>query len=222
MQQHNHITLWGTSVSPYVRKVMAALGEKQLDYTHQQVLPASLLIALKQPVPAEFQQASPFGKIPAVEINNQSLCDSAVITMFLEKNFTSGNKLYPMHAAEQIQAINLERFSDTVLSDVVYKKIFIERVIKPKVLSMPEDCSLVQDALQYDLPPLLQYIDKQLQHKSWLAGNNFSMADISITTQMLALGMAGVEIPQIYPELQRHLETSLARQSFLAISPTKA
>ena len=127
-----------------------------------------------------------------------------------------------MHAAEQIQAINLERFSDTVLSDVVYKKIFIERVIKPKVLSMPEDCSLVQDALQYDLPPLLQYIDKQLQNKSWLAGNNFSMADISITTQMLALGMAGVEIPQIYPELQRHLETSLARQSFLAISPTKA
>ena len=44
-KQQDQIVLWGTSVSPYVRKVMVALAEKGITYDHQEVLPKSLLLA---------------------------------------------------------------------------------------------------------------------------------------------------------------------------------
>ena len=56
---NTNIILWRASISPYVRKVMVALSEKELAYELRETLPKVLLQATGQPVPAGFMQCSP-------------------------------------------------------------------------------------------------------------------------------------------------------------------
>ena len=81
------ITLWGVGVSPYTRKAMVALAEKGLEYEQKEILPKVLLQATDQPVPERFDAISPLGKIPAIEIDDEALCDSAIIASYLQQKY---------------------------------------------------------------------------------------------------------------------------------------
>jgi len=70
---NDNIILWGVSVSPFVRKVLVALAEKELSYQHHEIMPAVLLRATNQAIPQEFAAASPLGKIPAMQLGNFTL-----------------------------------------------------------------------------------------------------------------------------------------------------
>ncbi len=83
MKNAEKIILWGVKGSPYVQKVMIALAEKNITYEHQQILPKSLLVLRNELVPQDFEQLSPLGKIPLLQIGNWGIADSAVITAFL-------------------------------------------------------------------------------------------------------------------------------------------
>ena len=87
------IKLFGVSISPYVRKTMVALYEKEIKYDHIELLPKSLLIATEQAVPVELDFASPQGKIP-VQINGRYISDSAIINIYLDKFFSEKNDLF--------------------------------------------------------------------------------------------------------------------------------
>ena len=76
---HEKIILWGIKTSPYVRKIMVALSEKQIPYEQKEILPKILLELKGQIVPNEFEHASPLGKIPALQVNNFCIADSSVI-----------------------------------------------------------------------------------------------------------------------------------------------
>ena len=134
MTKHQqNITLWGSSISPYVRKVMVALAEKNLPYTHNEILPTVLLQATGQEIPQAFTDASPLGKIPAIEIDGLQIADSAVIISYLEKNFATGTPLHPIDSTEFANALWFERYADTALTVVSYQKIFFEGIVKPNV-----------------------------------------------------------------------------------------
>src|ERR1700749_1813600 len=72
-------TLYGAPVSPFVRKTMVALAEKDIAYEHDPVLPAV--------APTEFKrvgkESSPFGRIPAYRDGDLTLADSSVIIAYL-------------------------------------------------------------------------------------------------------------------------------------------
>lgn len=209
------IVLWGVSASPYVRKVMIALHEKNIAYQQQEILPTVLLKATGQAIPAEFEQISPLGKIPALQIDDFSLSDSAVICAYLEKKFGSNNSLYPNTPEAYAKALWFEHYSDNVLTEIGYKKIFFECVIKAKILNLQPDLTIVNHAKQNELPPLLNFLNSTLKNNMFIVGDQFSIADIAITTQLLALSMAGYEIkPQPWPFLYEYLTSVLKRPSF--------
>ena len=215
----NNVVLWGVSVSPYVRKVMVALAEKEIGYEHKEILPRILLEATGQEVAAEFNQVSPLGKIPALQIDNYSISDSAVIASYLDRKFSTGNKLYPNHPEEYGKALYFERYSDTILTNVIYQKIFLECVVKAKVLNQSPNYDLVNTAIENELPILLHYLNAQLQGKKWFSGENFSMADVAIATQLLALEMSGFNFLQKkYKNLRSHMRETMMRKSFIKIS----
>ncbi|MDC3180642.1 glutathione S-transferase family protein [Gammaproteobacteria bacterium] len=95
INKNTHITLWGLKISPYVRKVIVALEEKSLDYTLVEILPKSLLLATNQSVPTDFDEASPLGKIPAIQVGDFAISDSAVIAEFLDQLDLNTHNLYP-------------------------------------------------------------------------------------------------------------------------------
>lgn len=212
--------MWGTPASPYVRKVMVALAEKSLPYTHIDILPRKLLKATGQMVPDAFIQASPLGKIPALQLNHDfSLSDSAVIAQFLDLEFSTGHALYPRNPRQAATARWLEMYSDTVLTDVAHKKIFIEKVVKPKLLNRDTNIKVVSDALNNELPKVLQFLNDALKQQQWFVDKHFSMADIAVVTQLLALNMAGYTLPEsTYPNLYHHLQNALQRPSLKVFS----
>jgi glutathione S-transferase len=209
------VILWGVSVSPYVRKVMVALAEKNIAYEQREILPKAFLLALGKSIPDAFEKASPLGKIPLLQVDNFSISDSAVIAAYLDRKFSTGNKLYPDNPEDYAKSLWFEHYSDTVLTEVAYKKIFVECVAKPKIFNLEPNNNMVETVKQDEIPPLLSFLDKSVQSSAWIAGENFSMADIAIATQLLALIMAGFEISHTkWPHLSRYLAKVTARPSF--------
>jgi len=211
------IILWGVSISPYVRKVMVALAEKNLAYEQRETLPKALLKAIGESISPEFNTASPLGKIPAISIGNYSIADSAVIAGYLDRKFSTGNKLYPDNAESYALALWFEHFSDTTLTTVSYQKIFLEKVVKPKVLGHQPNLELVNQAINKELPPLLDYLNQEIANREWFSGDTFSMADVAIATQLLALEMCGVTVVEQYQDLRAHFEKTIKRKSFESI-----
>lgn len=215
----NKVILWGVSVSPYVRKVMVALAEKKIPYEQKETLPKRFLQAIGQAIPEGFEQVSPLGKIPVLQIGNFSIADSAVIAGYLDQKFPDTKLLYPHHTPEEYaKVLWFEHYSDNTLTDIGYKKIFFECVVKPKVLNQSTDDETVKNAKEKELPPLLDYLNQSVITHEWIAGDEFSMADIAIATQFLALKMAGFEVDnKRWSNLNQYLKKVTARESFKKI-----
>jgi glutathione S-transferase len=209
------IILWGVSISPYVRKVMVALAEKELPYEQREILPKILLNATGQSIPVDFEKTSPLGKIPALQVGDFCVADSAVIAGYLDKKFVTSNKLYPIQAEGYARALWFEYYADTTLTEVAYKKIFLELVVKPKVLNIEPNLTLVEQAKNNELPPMLDYLENSVKQFDWIAGNEFSMADIAIAVQLLALQIAGFALSNArWPQLNFYLAKITDRPSF--------
>ena len=212
------IILWGVSASPYVRKVMVALAEKNISYVQKEVLPKAILLATGQLVTNDFNKVSPLGKIPALQVDNFSIADSAVIAGYLDRKFPTNPNLYPNNPEEYARALWVEHYSDNVLTEIGYKKIFFECVIKPKILKQNPDYDLVEKAKKYELPAILDYLNESVTKYPWIAGNTFSIADIAIATQLLALKMAEFDSSnKRWGELNQYLEKIISRVSFRKI-----
>lgn len=216
MKNTEKLILWGVKASPYVQKVMVALAEKNLDYEHRQILPKSLLILRNEVMPEEFERLSPLGKIPVLQMGDWGIADSAVITTFLDRQFPSDQKLYPDNPKEYAKALWFERYADTTLTDVIYKKIFFQKVIKPALLNQPADLSIVEKAISIELPPLLTYLNRELEKNKWLADQRFSIADIAVVVQLVALKKAGVSLDD-WKNLDKYLKNVTQQPSFLNV-----
>ena len=71
--------LYGSTMSPFVRKVAAFAAEKGIDFELK-------AIGLGDPDP-EFRAASPFGKMPALIDGDYRLADSSAIIHYLEAKY---------------------------------------------------------------------------------------------------------------------------------------
>ena len=213
MNHAEKIVLWGVKGSPYVQKVMVALAEKNLAYEHRQILPKSILMLRDEAIPDEFERLSPLGKKPMLQNGDWGIADSAVITAFLEREFLSGKKLYPDNSKEYAKALWFERYADTTLTDIVYKKIFLQNVIKPALLNQPTDHTIVEKAVLIELPPMLTYLDQIVAKNEWLADQRFSMADVAIIVQLFALKKAGVSI-DAWKNLKKYVDRVAQQPSF--------
>ena len=78
--------VYGTSVSPFVRKVLVYLTEKNIPFENEPVNPFA--------PPDNYRETSPLGKIPALRDGDKTLADSSVICQYLERKHTTP-PMYP-------------------------------------------------------------------------------------------------------------------------------
>ena len=98
--------LYGSSLSPFVRKVAAVISLKGLDCDHEQAMFGSLP-----------RDLSPLGKIPAFADGKLKLADSSVICEYLEEQYPAVPVL-PKTAADRARARWLEEFADSKLAEL--------------------------------------------------------------------------------------------------------
>lgn len=200
--------LYGVNASPYVRKVRVVLAEKGVDYELEPVLPFN--------VTDEFKKMSPLGKIPVLQDGDRILPDSSVICAYVER-LHPAPALYPADAFEYGRALWFEEYSDTALVTVMGPKIFLPLIVAPRFFGKAPDVEGVERVAREELPPLFGYLESQLGD-GWLAGANFSIADIAVGSPFVNLRHAGYGVDAArWPKLAAYVGRVHARPSFTAV-----
>ena len=162
----------GSYVSPYVRKVLACLALKGLDYEIDPITPFF--------GDAEFARLSPLRRIPVLVHGDLVLTDSSVICAWLDEEFPD-RPLLPASPADRAGARWLEEYADTRLGDVFIWGLFYQKIVHPIVWGEPGDLARIEKTLAEDAPAALDYLEGQLPAEGFLFGE-IGLADIAIAS----------------------------------------
>jgi glutathione S-transferase len=197
--------VYGSSLSPFVRKVLVVIAEKGLTTERRPVPP--------QDASAEFRACSPLGKIPGFTDGAFSISDSSAICHYLERKYPAPS-LLPASAEDFARAVWFDEFADTSLVAAA-GKVFFNLVVK-KLMKLGEpDMAAVETALRDELPPLMAYLEQQITGP-YLVGDGFSLADIAVAAPFVNLAMCGHALDaERWPKLAGYLAPILARPSFV-------
>jgi glutathione S-transferase len=197
--------VYGASLSPFVRKVLAFAAEKGIEVESRPVDFRNKS--------AEFLEASPFGKIPGFRDGDFALSDSSAIIHYLEAVKPEPN-LIPKDPKAGARTIWYDEFSDTILVACGGKIVF-NRLVGPRFLGMPGDEEVARKAECDELPPLLDYLEGVIPASGFLVEDRITLADISIASPFATIDHAGTAIDGAsHPKLKAYVEAILARPSF--------
>jgi glutathione S-transferase len=197
--------VYGSSISPFVRKVLAYAAEKGLDIE-------SKPLGLGSDDP-DFLEASPFRKIPAFRDGDYVLSDSSAIIHYLEAKHPEP-ELIPADPRLRGRTIWYDEFADTILC-ACGAKMFFNRVVAPRFLGREGDLGAAEKAEKEELPPILAYLERVIPESGWLIDDRLTLADISVATAFANLRHLGIAVDAAaYPKVAAYAERMLARPSF--------
>jgi len=205
------LIVYGTTLSPFVRKVCVLLQEKGLAYELEQVSPIS--------PPPDYEQISPLKRIPGFRDTSlpepNGLADSTVICDYLETKYPEP-ALYPKDAYQRARALWFEEYADTILGACITRGLFFERVVK-KLRRLEADEMVCRKTIDVDLPPVFDYLERELGDKPFYVGDSFSIADISVGTMLANFGHLEAFEDKRWPRLGGFGHRVLARPSFAGL-----
>lgn len=198
--------LYGSSMSPFVRKVLAVAGEKGVELDVRAVG-----VGDQNP---DFRAASPLGKMPALVDGDYRLADSSAIVHYLEARYPDP-ALIPADPKLRGRCIWFEEFADTILS-ACGAKIFFNRIVAPVFLKREGNVDIAEAAETQELPPILDYLETVIPDgQGCLVGDRLTLADLAIAGPFANLQHLGIAIDeQRYPRTLAFVHRILARPSF--------
>lgn len=204
------VRIVGSYVSPYVRKVLVFLHEKNLPYEIDPIVPFH--------GDDRFSKVSPVRRIPVLVDDRVTLCDSSVICQYLEDRHPEP-ALYPRDVADRARARWLEEYADTRMGEVFIWRLFNQVAIRRAVWGEDTDRAIVAKTLSDDVPAVLDYLEPQVPADGFLLGA-FSIADVSIATFLRNASFARFSIDAAcWPRTAAFVARVLARDSFARLAP---
>jgi glutathione S-transferase len=202
------LIVYGSSLSPFVRKVRAVLTEKGLAYEHEQINPFA--------PPEWFLAISPLKRIPVLRDTDErepnTLPDSSVICAYLEAKYPQP-ALYPEAPFALARALWFEEYADTQMMQSIGPGLFFERVVK-KLMGRDCDESIVAVTLGEKLPAIFDYLEAAVRGREFLVGNAFSIADIAVACMLVNFDHAREKLDASrWPELARYATAMHVRPS---------
>jgi glutathione S-transferase len=199
--------VYGSSISPFVRKVLAFAAEKGVELEHKPLGLGSEDL--------DFRAASPFRKMPALVDEDFHLCDSSAIVTYIEAKHPQP-ALIPAEPRARARTIWYEEFADTILM-AAGSKIFFNRVVAPRFLGRPGDTAAADKAEQEDLPPVLDYLEGVVPDAGgFLVADALTLADIAVASPFANFTyMEIAPFTGTHPRTRAYVESILARPSFV-------
>ncbi len=173
--------IYGSLVSPFVRKLLGFLGEKGIDFDVKGV-------GIGDPDPG-FRAASPLGKMPAMDDDGFMLADSSAIIHYLEAKYPEP-ALIPTDPQERGRTIWWDEFGDTVFA-ACSGKMFFNRIVAPKFLGREGDLAAAAMAETEELPKLLAYLEGAIPASGFLVGDRLTLADLAVASPLMNLRHCG-------------------------------
>lgn len=175
-------TLFHLWLHPFSRKVRIVLAEKQLDF--------DLQIEKIWERRTEFLALNPAGDVPVlIEKDGTTLANSQVICEYLDEVYNDttiiGND--PVQKAETRRLIS---WFDVKFNREVTDNLVGEKLMKP-YLKMGEPHGPSIRAGHANIHYHLDYIGFLTEKRAWLAGDNFSLADIAAAAHISCVDYIG-------------------------------
>jgi len=198
--------LFGSTLSPFVRKTAAFLREKGMDFELQPT-------GFPDHSP-EFCAASPFKKMPALKDGEYCLADSSAIIHYVEAKYPNP-ELIPADPEARGRVIWFDEFSDTIMA-ACGAKMFFNRIVAPRFIGRPGDEAVAEAAERDELPPLLDYIETVAPDgEGYVVGDRLTLADIALASPFVNLQHLGIALDQgRHPKTVAYVERILSRPSF--------
>ncbi len=210
------LILYGSPLSPFVRKVRACMLEKGLDCELDPVSPFD--------PPDGWRKLSPLGRIPVLrdlavgkEGPDGTLADSSAICVYLER-LQPEPRLYPADPFAHARSVWYEEYADTELAVRIGFGIWRTVVVGPLNGQEP-DWDTAEATVREKLPRSFAYLEEQFAADTpYLTGTEPGIGDIAVTAQLIGLRHAGFGIDAAaYPRLAVWLERMLSRPSFTSL-----
>src|SRR5437763_7138453 len=174
--------VYGSSLSPFVRKTITYAAEKGL--------PVELKpTGLASPDP-DFAACSPFRKMPAFRDGDFAISDSTAIITYLETKFPEPT-LIPADAKSRARTIWYEEFADTILIACM-GKMFFNRIVAPRFLGREGDIAVAETAEKEELSQLLAYVEGVVPPRGFLLDDRLTVADVEVESPFVTLASHGI------------------------------
>lgn len=177
--------LYHFALCPYSRKVRLTLHEKKLDF----VLEHEPFWEKRD----TFLQMNPAGQVPVlIDLNGTTLCDSNSICEYLEDAYTE-RSLIGDSIANRAEVRRLTAWFDCKAAGDFTLPLLFEKIIKRNIPELsnqgPNSASIRQakQAIRYHL----EYITWLVDRRNWLAGDEFSQADITAAAHLSTVDYLG-------------------------------
>jgi glutathione S-transferase len=208
--QKPDLVIYGSQVSPFVRKVAAVCLEKETPLEIENV-------NVFDP-PQWFRDISPMKRIPvlrdrsiAEEGVKGTVADSSAICAMIEKKHPEP-ALYPADPYEHGCAVFLEEYADTTLAMAGGLGIF-RPLYFAAIKGQEPDLATARDAWANKLPPVFDYLEASLDGQDFFVGGALSIADIAVATTLMQVSLVAETPLERWPGLAAHLDAMKARAS---------
>ncbi|HXI87583.1 MAG TPA: glutathione S-transferase family protein [Parvularculaceae bacterium] len=165
------IQIIGSPVSPYVRKVLAILALKGIDF---EIDPIVAFYA-----DDNFTRLNPLRRIPVLVDGETVIVDSSVIAAYLDEKFPAP-PILPVGPAERAKARWLEEFADTRMADIFLWKCFNAVILKPGVWGQERDLETYRATIEGPVADIMDYLESLAPEKAFVFGA-FGLADIAVS-----------------------------------------
>ena len=205
-------TLYQMPLSPFSRKVNFFLREKNINFETR-----------NEPVwekREKFIKLNPAGKVPVfVEDDGVVISESNAICEFIEEKHPEPNLIgKDMHAKAEIRRI-VGWFDDKFNKEVVSKLIY-EKIHKTFAGLGEPDSKIIQHGVQ-NLRNHMEYISFLVARRGWLAGDEFSFADITAASFVSTIDYIGDIVWEDYQDAKIWYVRIKSKQSFQPILEDK-
>jgi glutathione S-transferase len=174
--------LHGVSLSPFVRKVRAALALKSIDYELVAVMPGAM--------DPEFCALSPLSKIPVWQEAEFVLPDSSAICAYIDRRVPTP-PLYPADSRAFGQVLFWEEYADTRLVESMSPPFF-QRVVQAKVFKQSVDEEIVRRHVEEVIPPVQDQLEKLFVESGLANPDAITVAELAVWSSFVNLEHAGI------------------------------
>jgi glutathione S-transferase len=203
--------VYGSPLSPFVRKVEAVLHHTGTAYDFENV-------NIMDP-PDWFPEISPARRIPVLRDRTVgtdgvpgTIADSSAICLFLDRRLGAG--LYGESPFDAGRVAWFEEYADTSIAMPLGMGLF-RPLIFPRFAGKDPDLDTARKTWNETLPPLFDYLEGSLGGGEYFVGGRYSLADIAVGCQLNQLALvAGLPDAARWPALVGHVRAMQTRPGF--------
>ncbi|MFV0627339.1 MAG: glutathione S-transferase family protein [Alphaproteobacteria bacterium] len=169
------------TTSPFSRKIRLEMSEKKVLFVLREEEPWN--------ISEEVYKLNPAGTLPIFLYDGNYICGNYAISEYLEE-FSKEVKLLPDDIKSSAEARSIIEWFDVKFYEEVYKKIAYEKIHKRFSRGLAPDSQTLKAGLN-NLNYHMEYLDWLAEKNNYLAGDLFSLADITAAAHISIIDYLG-------------------------------